>query len=517
MISRRNVLQLGAGGLLAATSGGPLGSSNSAAAQPQLTHSASHFRQATGESGSQAQGPSLEKPIVVKWTFESNTEYRATPTIIDGVAYGSVAGMFAYALDAETGAELWTRSIDAGWSQPHEHEGQLFIETSNNRLLAIDPRSGEEQWFHDFASTIAMLQVSGGTAYVGVENGEVYALDTTTGAEMWTYFAGQTYSSPANKALVVDQTVFIAMGSPVLHALDVETGSQKWTFFTQGRSLLGPIVSNESIYVAGGEGVHAFDINSGDQLWHFRIDSPSSTGFVLRDGVLYLGLDSGPLYAIDAETGLAVWEFVQGEYGPRDIQVDNEICTFLIATGGQMFPYYNLHGVDRLTGELRWRTEDIWNQMLPTLIGDGTIVVGEYHTRATDHDHPLYALNSSTGSEIWRLVKPGGFTARPVAAGGNLYVGGGLGTIYCLGNLQSAVLVDDVTLRGAPSTTGIERGTAVAGSEISSIGARDSASGSPWVEVTIGGVNGWIPLDSIDPATLPPEGGQSDLEYVYTP
>jgi hypothetical protein len=35
-----------------------------------------------------------------------------------------------------------------------------------------------------------------------------------------------------------------------------------------------------------------------------------------------------------------------------------------------------------------------------------------------------------------------------------------------------------------------------------------------WVEVSIGDVQGWIPLDAIDPLTLPPEG---EIEYVYMP
>jgi hypothetical protein len=34
------------------------------------------------------------------------------------------------------------------------------------------------------------------------------------------------------------------------------------------------------------------------------------------------------------------------------------------------------------------------------------------------------------------------------------------------------------------------------------------------VEVTIGEQSGWIPLDAIDPETLPPEG---EIEYVYKP
>lgn len=113
----------------------------------------------------------------------------------------------------------------------------------------------------------------------------------------------------------------------------------------------------------------------------------------------------------------------------------------------------------------------------------------------------------------WRFTAED-FVYSPAVADGVVYVCIGKENLYAIGNLLPTVLTTDVTLRGAPSNSGVERGTAKAGAEISNIGSREERNGETWVEVTIGDVTGWIPLDAIDPTTLPPEG---DIEYIYQP
>lgn len=46
------------------------------------------------------------------------------------------------------------------------------------------------------------------------------------------------------------------------------------------------------------------------------------------------------------------------------------------------------------------------------------------------------------------------------------------------------------------------------------MGERVDSNGEVWIRVTIGDLTGWIPLDVIDLATLPPEG---EIEFVYIP
>jgi len=129
----------------------------------------------------------------------------------------------------------------------------------------------------------------------------------------------------------------------------------------------------------------------------------------------------------------------------------------------------------------------------------------------------LYALDASSGLEYWRYPLDTSsliHTTRLVAGDGRIFLTYNVNSLLAIGNLGLARLLTDVTLRSTPSGSGAERGSARAGDEISRLGERLERGGVGWVEVTINNVTGWIPLDVIDPASLPPEG---EIDYVYTP
>lgn len=459
-------------------------------------------------------GPSLDAPIIVKWTYESGAEHGGVSVIENDVAYGGAQGTSVFALDTETGRELWRNDLVGGYLSPMIDEGLTIISSSTGDLIALDAATGAEQWRFETGSRALPSVVSDETVYFGAENGAFYALDTTTGAEKWKFQSGHTNHPFDIRILVENTTAYVTGGASVMYALDTETGDQKWRFGTESYWLNNPVLEGGVLYFTSTEGIHALDPETGTQRWIVPMDAQRSSGPILDNGVMYVGIGDGPAYAIDAATGEVIWQIFPGGYGATSMAVDADTVTFDVATGGQMFPYYNLHGVDKLTGGQLWRSEDIWNTMWPAVAGDGTMVVGETHAKATDAPHPLYALDTSTGAEIWRIEKVGGFPSTPMFFNGNVFVSTRPGNIYCIGNLSPAVLSTDVSLLGAPSSNAIQRGTANAGDVISNIGTRDSSSGEEWVEVTIEGVMGWIPMDAIDPATLPPEG---EIEYVYVP
>jgi hypothetical protein len=60
----------------------------------------------------------------------------------------------------------------------------------------------------------------------------------------------------------------------------------------------------------------------------------------------------------------------------------------------------------------------------------------------------------------------------------------------------------------------VERGRAAIGDPVVYLGTQVARGSVTWLDVSINGVSGWIPLDSIDSSTMPPTG---DIEYVYVP
>src|SRR5262249_44737589 len=100
------------------------------------------------------------KQLGLAWyaDLDSNRGQEATPLVIDGVMYVSVAWSIVKAYDAKTGALLWSydpavprvlgvkgccdvvsRGV-AAW------KGKIFVATFDGRLVALDARTGSPMW-----------------------------------------------------------------------------------------------------------------------------------------------------------------------------------------------------------------------------------------------------------------------------------------------------------------------------------------------------------------------------------
>lgn len=498
MISRRNAIKFGAVGLMLPAAVSTRSRCSGVAAGAQLP------------VGS---GPSLSSPIVVKWTYETGAEFGSISLVEDGVVYGSAPDIAAFALDEATGNEVW-RVSPSGSLHAVFGDGLVLIDTPTGEIAGHDAATGAELWRFSYEGSAYSPVIANGAVYFGTETGTLHVLDAATGQQKWEFLYGLTHHQFEIMILLERDTVFVTGGDSVLYALDAATGSQKWRLGTGSYWLNSLSLENGVLYFTSSEGIHAVDPETGNQLWLLADDAQLSSNLVFDNGVMFVGLSEGPIYAINAETGEFIWQMIPGGYGAIMLGIDGNTVTFQVATGGQMFPYYNLHALDKTTGEELWRSEDIWNSLSYTVAGNGTIVVGETHPKATDVPHALYALDTISGNEIWRMEELGGFLHAPLFSSQHLFACSRPGIIHCLGNLEPAQLATDVSILGAPAPTAVERGTATAGDSIDNVGTRNSSGGLEWVEVTINGTIGWIPLNAIDPDTLPPESG---VKYVYVP
>jgi outer membrane protein assembly factor BamB len=93
----------------------------------------------------------------------------ASPAVANGVVYVGSEDENVYALNASTGAKLWSFAT-----------GNFFISSPT---------------------------VANGVVYVGTDDGNLYALNATTGAKVWSYTTGGTVESPA----VANGVVYIVL------------------------------------------------------------------------------------------------------------------------------------------------------------------------------------------------------------------------------------------------------------------------------------------------------------------
>ena len=123
---------------------------------------------------------------------------QSSPAVANGIVYvGSVDGKL-YALDASTGAYLWSYFM-ADWisSSPAVANGVVYLGGILRRTLyALNASTGALKWSYETGGGIGSSPAAvNGVVYVGSEDGNLYALDAQTGTLLWNYTTGNAISS----------------------------------------------------------------------------------------------------------------------------------------------------------------------------------------------------------------------------------------------------------------------------------------------------------------------------------
>jgi eukaryotic-like serine/threonine-protein kinase len=109
--------------------------------------------------------------VILRSAFATGNTVDSSPAVTNGVVYVGSDDGNVYALNASTGAKLWSY-------------------TTGNAISNSSPA------------------VANGVVYIGSEDNNEYALNASTGAKLWSYYIGAFSSSPA----IVDGVLYIHTG-----------------------------------------------------------------------------------------------------------------------------------------------------------------------------------------------------------------------------------------------------------------------------------------------------------------
>jgi outer membrane protein assembly factor BamB len=239
------------------------------------------------------------------------------------------------ALDADTGELQWQyrefgekENIN---SSPAVAGGRVYF-GGESAVYALDTDTGEEVWTRNISThPDSSPAVVGGVVYYGapIEGdsetpAQVWALDAASGETLWT--AGIDDVSLRTSPAVADGTVYVAASSRrvcygagggesecsgvtrgQLYALDAATGDRDWTAQIKTDTRSSPAVADGVIYIGCRDGISAVT-TAGENAWRVSFESSREdppyvkSSPAVADGHVFIGASDGRLRAIRSAT-----------------------------------------------------------------------------------------------------------------------------------------------------------------------------------------------------------------------
>ncbi|WP_420432879.1 PQQ-binding-like beta-propeller repeat protein [Hyphobacterium sp.] len=221
---------------------------------------------------------------------DRSSRINSRPIYADGRIYVLDAADRVYALDPETGSEIWEQRVRSdnrrdrigfGGGLAYDN-GRLFVHTGRRFLAALDATNGAEIWrtsaltpFHSAPTAV------NGNVFVSTDDNELYAIDQDNGEIIWNH---QGIAEPARlitapSAAVYGETIVAPYASGELTALRLQNGNPIWNdaLTRQGgltpisaiNDVAGsPVIVDDHVYAMNHSGIlAAFDLRTGERIW----------------------------------------------------------------------------------------------------------------------------------------------------------------------------------------------------------------------------------------------------------
>ena len=234
--------------------------------------------------------------------------------VAGGFAYFAAGGL-VYAVDARTGASLWSAgSCDgAAPQQPAFQAGRVWFGDAAGYLTGLDAATGMSSYCHGFGGSIFQVAVARGAVFVQDAAGDLVAVTARSGEILWERDGVlPRYERPTMPAVANGVAYAIARRSIV--ALDARTGSTIYDKPLPGSTLnapipAAPVATHGRVFVSVNGQIYALEASSAEVLWRSQADC-CPTPPAVADGQVIIGTEDPEfgIFALSASTGHQVWE-----------------------------------------------------------------------------------------------------------------------------------------------------------------------------------------------------------------
>lgn len=199
------------------------------------------------------------KSGTVLWTYGTggpNTAGYATVAVSNGLVYVGCNGnnfQGVCALNQTSGAPVWSANIGTN-SLAFTVSNSTLIVNANliYEAIALDASTGAMLWTYTTDGNDEPVAVAKNVAYGHGSGGELFALDASTGTQLWATSAQNLSSSPS----VAHGIVYVAQSGsnwPAASAYNAKNGALLWSSpGGAGYGYVPPVVANGTLFIANG-------------------------------------------------------------------------------------------------------------------------------------------------------------------------------------------------------------------------------------------------------------------------
>jgi outer membrane protein assembly factor BamB len=331
---------------------------------------------------------------------------------------------------------------------------------------------------------------------------------------LWKYTTSAMEEVYGASPVVVNGVVYTSEENNYVYALNATDGTQLWDYFT-GEWPSSPAVANGVVYVNTDFSINALNATDGTQIWSNEPQYDVPVGFsspTVADGVVYAGttnsLDKseGNVYAMNATNGKTLWSTPSLAAGFATVPSSPTVANGVVYIGdegafGWSIPpntpitqiCYGVYALNATSGA------QLWNYNIGYSSGASPVVVGGVVYYVPEEDK-LFALNATSGAEIWNYSAPMGNRSQgnlynvnvdssPAVVDGIVYLGSDEGNLYAFNAASGAILWNYTIGNGTLSTPTVADGVMYIGSSDGNIYALNATNGIKlWSHTTSGAV-----------------------------
>ncbi|NDW01011.1 PQQ-like beta-propeller repeat protein [Salipiger sp. PrR002] len=301
------------------------------------------------------------------------------------------------------GSVLWQKSMVPSRDQAKQAQGgglavegnRLYVASGFGKVTALDAATGAEVWTQQLGGTATGAPtVRGGLVYLTSGDSVGWAIEADTGRVRWRIDYPEDYNNVAGApAPALDgEIVVFAFGSGAVQAAFRQGGLRRWSADVAGSrtgsalatitDITGdPLISNGKVYVGNHSGrVVALSLASGERLWTARMGALDAV-WPVGDSV-YLVSDQNQLVRLDADTGAQIWAVDLPGYEPVRRPQKRRDSAFVhhgpILAGGRLIVASSdgvLRAFDPASGQLVGTTQIEGGATTRPIVSGGTLYV----------------------------------------------------------------------------------------------------------------------------------------------